>query len=62
MIAGKLITPQLGLSGSQRSRAATLDSQGRAVVAGRFSGSIDSGGGPLMSAGDDDVFLTKLTF
>lgn len=31
------------------------------VVTGRFAGTVDFGGGPLTSAGQDDVFLAKYT-
>lgn len=47
---------------SQRGLAAAIDTQGRAVVAGQFAGSIDLGGNPLMSAGGKDVFLARFTF
>lgn len=36
-----------------------LDDQGNVVVIGDFSGSIDLGGGTLMSAGGTDVFVAK---
>lgn len=47
---------------SQRGRATVMDTQGRAVVAGQFAGSIDLGDNPLMSAGGKDVFLARFTF
>ena len=40
--------------------AVATDSQGRMIVTGRFFGSIDFGGGPLVSAGSGDIFVVKL--
>jgi hypothetical protein len=37
-----------------------LDKAGNVVLAGVFRGSVDLGGGPLMTAGDYDLFLAKL--
>ncbi|MFO0617393.1 MAG: SBBP repeat-containing protein [Polyangiaceae bacterium] len=36
-----------------------IDDQGNVLVIGDFNGSIDLGGGPLMSAGGTDVFVAK---
>ena len=38
-----------------------VDATGNLVVTGRFNGTIDFGGGPLISAGDPDIFLLKLS-
>ncbi len=37
-----------------------VDPSGNVVLAGGFSGTIDFGGGPLTSAGNEDVFVVKL--
>jgi hypothetical protein len=37
-----------------------LDASGNIVVAGYFLGSVDFGGGPLVSAGSNDLFVAKL--
>jgi hypothetical protein len=37
-----------------------VDAAGNVLLTGSFSGSIDFGGGPLTSAGLDDVFIAKL--
>lgn len=36
------------------------DSVGNVIVAGSFGGTVDFGGGPLISAGTNDVFLVKM--
>ena len=36
-----------------------MDGSGSAFVTGRFDGSVDFGGGPLTTAGADDIFLAK---
>ncbi|MFO0757824.1 MAG: nucleotide-binding protein [Byssovorax sp.] len=40
--------------------AVAVDSHGDVLVTGWFSGTIDFGGGPLVSAGGADIFLLKL--
>lgn len=37
-----------------------VDGTGHLLVAGSFSGSVDLGGGPLVSAGGEDIFLARL--
>lgn len=37
-----------------------FDPEGNALVTGSFEGAIDLGGGPLQSAGQEDVFVAKL--
>jgi hypothetical protein len=49
-----------GDASDQIANAVTLDTAGNPIVTGSFSGMIDFGGGPLTSAGADDVFLIKL--
>jgi hypothetical protein len=41
--------------------AVSFDPDGNAVVAGMFRGTIDLGGGPLVSAGEYDLFLAAFT-
>ena len=36
------------------------DAAGNVLVTGFFEGTVDFGGGPLMSAGSSDVFVVKL--
>lgn len=52
---------RFGDEASQRARAVGVDALGNAWIAGRFAGTLDFGGGPLMSAGGDDVFLVELS-
>jgi hypothetical protein len=47
-------------SGRGRVAGVGVDAQGAVFVAGALSGTIDFGGGPLTSAGEDDVFIVKL--
>jgi hypothetical protein len=49
-----------GDAADQAGTAIAVDSAGAAVVTGTFAGSIDLGGGPLFSAGLEDVLLAKL--
>lgn len=59
---GQLLWGRLfGDAFEQRVTGIALDPDGHILVTGRFRGSIDFGGGPLVSAGYDDVFLAKLT-
>jgi hypothetical protein len=44
----------------QEGLAASFDASGNALLAGRFQGSADFGGGTLTSAGGYDAFLVKL--
>ena len=46
--------------GSERPTAIASDSFGNTLLTGHFSGSIDFGSAPVTSAGNDDVFLTRL--
>lgn len=43
----------------QGASAAGVDATGNVYVLGRFAGTIDLGGGPLISAGESDVFVAK---
>ncbi|MDB4944831.1 MAG: hypothetical protein JWP97_4365 [Labilithrix sp.] len=50
-----------GIAGAEdRGRSVATDAAGNVVVAGNFSGTIDFGGGPLVSAGSWDIFVAKL--
>ncbi len=51
---------QFGGQSVQLGRAVAADSTGDVLVAGRFRSTVDFGGGPLMSAGQEDVFVVKL--
>jgi hypothetical protein len=51
---------QFGDASQQSASDVALDSGGRIVVTGLFQGSVDFGGGPLTSAGSNDVFIAKL--
>ncbi|MDI1476534.1 hypothetical protein [Polyangium sp. y55x31] len=51
---------RFGGPGNQVPRAAATDGTGNVVITGGFDGSVDLGGGPLTSAGGDDVFVAKL--
>ena len=44
----------------QTALGVAVDAQGNVLVAGSFHGTIDWGGGPLVSAGGSDIFLVKL--
>ncbi|MCH7548513.1 MAG: SBBP repeat-containing protein [Candidatus Krumholzibacteriota bacterium] len=43
----------------QQGRGVTVDSNGNVLVTGYFEGSVDFGGGPLASAGSEDIFVAK---
>ena len=48
-----------GSTGNELVVATAVDAVGSVYVTGTFQGTIDLGGGNLVSAGDDDVFLAK---
>jgi len=48
-----------GGTGGDIAAAVTVDGAGNVVVAGRFSGTTNFGGGSVMSAGFDDAFIAK---
>ncbi|UQA55527.1 nucleotide-binding protein [Polyangium aurulentum] len=51
---------RFGDASSQYALGLAVDASGAATITGRVFGSIDFGGGPLQSAGLDDVFVAKL--
>jgi hypothetical protein len=55
-----IFAKRFGDAASQEARALALDSDGGVWLAGRFVGTIDLGGGPLPSAGKEDIFLAHL--
>jgi hypothetical protein len=48
------------LADLQQGGAIAADNAGNVLLVGGFSGSVDFGGGPFVSAGDRDIFLVKL--
>ncbi len=55
-----LWSKRFGDPGLQAPSNVAVDSAGNIVVVGTFNGNLDLGGGPLTSAGEDDVFVVKL--
>jgi hypothetical protein len=49
-----------GDGGDQRATSIAADPSGNVLVTGYFSGTVDFGGGPLVCAGSNDVFIAKL--
>ncbi|WP_437937630.1 nucleotide-binding protein [Sorangium sp. So ce341] len=49
-----------GDPGSQNASAVAVDPWGNVLVTGGFAGSVNFGGGPRRSAGDNDAFVLKL--
>jgi chitodextrinase len=52
-----LWSKRFGGNGSDVAKAVAVDSGGNVAIAGRFSATIDLGGGALTSAGGDDIFV-----
>lgn len=48
-----------GDESSERGEGVAVDESGNAVITGDFTGTIDFGGGPLVSTGSDEIFLAK---
>ena len=52
---------RFGAQGDQTATALAVDEAGNIFITGTFDGTVDFGGGPLVSAGGGDIFLAKLT-
>jgi hypothetical protein len=52
---------RFGDAGMQYAEGAAIDAQGNLILVGSFTGTVDFGGGPLASAGSNDVFVAKFT-
>jgi hypothetical protein len=52
---------RFGDAGAQMAWDVATDSRGNIALVGEFEGTIDFGGGPLVSAGGSDLFVAKLT-
>ena len=48
---------RFGDASDQRSRGVAADASGNVIVAGFFGGTVDFGGGPLLSAGSFDIYV-----
>jgi len=59
-VGSTIFSKRFGNASSQQGFAVTFDKLGNLYIAGAFQGTIDLGGGPLMSAGGDDVYIAKL--
>src|SRR5690606_16949753 len=56
-----LFSARFGDDVYQSSRAISEDTFGNLLVGGTFAGTIDFGGAPFTSSGDDDIFIAKLS-
>lgn len=54
-----LSSARFGDAAAQYGWSVALDGPGNAFLTGQFRGTTDFGGGPLTSAGADDIFLAK---
>ncbi len=50
---------RLGSTGGDIANAVAMDGSGNAVMTGTFQGTVDFGGGGLVSVGSNDIFLAK---
>jgi hypothetical protein len=58
--AGHVFSRRFGNVSDQAITSVVVDGGGSAIVTGLFSGTIDFGGGSLVSSGSDDVFVARL--
>jgi uncharacterized protein (AIM24 family) len=56
----ELWSKRFGDASGQHGTSVAVDDQGNVVVTGFFAGAIDLGGGALLSAGGEDLFVAKL--
>lgn len=56
---GALVSKFFGGAGDEVALGVAIDPSGQVVVVGRFQGTVDFGGGPLTSAGGDDIFVAR---
>ena len=56
-----LWSKRFGEGGEQRASEVAIDAAGNVVFTGAFEESMDMGGGPLVSQGEDDLFLAKFS-
>jgi hypothetical protein len=59
-VGAHLWSKRFGDAGSQVGSSITTDSADNVLLTGYFTGTVDFGGGALTSAGDYDLFVTKL--
>jgi hypothetical protein len=50
---------RFGSTGNDQAWAVVVDAVGNVVVVGWFEGTVNFGGGNLVSAGGDDIFMAK---
>ena len=58
---GKVYSKHFGSAGYDYGLGIAASASGGAVITGAFAGTMDLGGGPLVTAGSDDVFLAWLS-
>ncbi len=61
LASSHLWSQRFGSTGDDDGSAVAFDPSGRIFLAGDFSGTVDFGGGPLVSAGSEDIYLAKYT-
>ncbi len=54
-----LWSKQFGDTGPDQGNAVAVDASGNVIITGGFAGTVDFGGGNLVSAGIDDIFVAK---
>jgi len=55
-----LWSKRFGDGTTQAAGAVSVDASGNVIVTGNFNGAVDFGGGALLSAGNNDIFVAKL--